>query len=112
MVKIYDTDTYLEMAKKIYEHLEVNCSVSVFGFLTVPELSKVVPKGEMVLIELEKLYDKEYMTMRGPHKSRKYRFRDKSIGGPVLHPIFTWEKRVVDGKDGVKEVRYTIWKVQ
>lgn len=107
MVKIYDTDSIFEIGLKIYHKLEVNCSVSIFGSVISQDEERVIPKGELVIKHLEKMYDEEYMNIRDGKRTRKYKYRPQSVGGPILHPIFTWEKRIVDG-----DIRYTIWKVQ
>lgn len=107
MVQIYDTDTIFQVGRKIYENLEINCSISVFGTSIDKEAEKVVPRGELVIKELERRYDEEYIDIKAGKRIRKFKYRNQSVGGPILHPIFTWEKRIVDG-----DIRYTIWRVQ
>lgn len=104
-VKIYDTESPRDIAEKIYKHFEVGASCSVFGFMQDEE--RLVPRGDVVL-EFIRLFDEiDNIKYRGIKKERKYIFRKESIGGPILHKIFTWEIRVVE-----KEVRYTIWRLQ
>lgn len=102
MVRIYNTDTVAEIAFKIYYDFDVLTSCTIFGFV-IGE-NDVFEKGRLVLDEIEKLYKGECLDDRG---NRKYKMKKDSIGGPLAHKIFTWERRIVD-----KEPRYTIWRYQ
>lgn len=107
MVKIYDTDSPHEIARKIFYDIDVMASVSIYGFYMNEASQKLVPKGEIILEQLKQLDEEENLSFRKDRTVRKYRFRPDSIGGPIAHKIFTWEKRVVDD-----EPRYTIWRYQ
>lgn len=102
-MRIYDTDTIEQMARKIWE-FEVHASCSIYGFVRKDSEEVLVPKGELVCKSLQVLYDLEYKDEKGRIKQK---FRKDSIGGPIAHKCFTWERRIVDG-----DVRYTIWRVQ
>lgn len=106
-VKIYESETVREIAEKIWEGLDVMASCTVFGF--VEDCNRLIPKGEAVLIVLKELDDKENIKKIGTtgKRQRIFKYRNNSIGGPIAHKIFTWEKRIVDS-----DVRYTIWRYQ
>lgn len=105
MVKIYDIDSPLQIASKVWEHLEIGQSVSVLGFCTMS--NEILPKGEVVLSELRRLDELENVYTSGARKTRKVKFKKDSVGGPLAQKIFVWDKRIVD-----KEPRYTIWRFQ
>ena len=105
-VKIYDTDTADEIAKKIYIYFEVMASCSIYGFVTKGE--SLIPKGQCVLDSLRKLDEMENIKKDAIGRLiRKFKYRKDSIGGPIAHKIFTWEIRIIDS-----EPRYTIWRYQ
>lgn len=105
MVRVYDTDSILDVIKKIWEHFEINQSCAIYGFIMHEKESRLVPKGQVIIEELEKLDRMEHF--RGEKERRRFVYRKDSIGGPLAHKIFTYEKRVVDN-----EPRYTIWRYQ
>jgi hypothetical protein len=107
MVKIYDTDTPKQVAKKIYKDFDIHASASIYGFYTDIANEKIVPKGELVLEELRLMYEADQYENKAGKMVRKFQYRSNSIGGPIAHKIFTWEKRIVDS-----EPRYTIWRFQ
>lgn len=107
MVKIYDTDPVEVIAKKIYNDLDVMMSCTIFGFIHDIDGRNLTPKGEIVLNELKRLDDLEHIGIRAGGKYRKYKFKENSVGGPIAHKIFTYEKRMVDS-----EPRCTIWRFQ
>lgn len=80
-------------------------SCTIYGF--VNNDGKIKPKGEMVVDYLETLDEMENIKYKGSVRMRDYKYRKDSVGGPIAHKIFTWEKRIVDN-----EVRYTIWRYQ
>ena len=111
MVKIYDTDTVHEMARKIYYFFDVNASVSIKGFVKIEERMKLIPKGEAVIEQL-KLFDeidniREKMNTRGIKKQRDYVYPSNSIGGPNVQKQFRYESRIRDGEPFI-----TIWRTQ
>lgn len=106
MIKIYDTDTVWEIAKKIWEDFDVLASCTVYGFVEVEK--SLVPKGQLVVSELRKMDELENVKKNAVgSKVRQWKYKKDSIGGPIAHKIFTWEKRIVDD-----EPRFTIWRVQ
>lgn len=108
MVKILDTDTANEIAKKIYEKFEVLESCTVTGWFVEPGEQLVLGKGEMVLNELRRLDSEEHIdSLKSGKNSRRNSLKPNSIGGPIAHKIFTWERRIVNN-----EPRYTIWRWQ
>lgn len=107
MIKIYDTDSPKQIAKKIYKDFDVHSSCSIYGFYTDLINQKIVPKGEVVLEELKELYEADQYETKAGRMVRKFQYRGDSIGGPIAHKIFTWEKRIVES-----EPRYTIWRFQ
>lgn len=106
MVHIYDNDTVQDIAHKIWSMFDIGASCKVHGFVTFED--KLIPKGELVVKELEQMYEDKFIKISSDGKKlRKYAFKANSIGGPIAHKIFTWEKRIVD-----KEPRFTIWRYQ
>lgn len=115
MAKIYDTDTVRDISKKIFDMFEIHESCRVSGFVMDSKAKKLVPKGELVMKEIEFLDDLmncRFVTIRGnkgdkEKKIRNYKFKDKSVGGPISHKIFTFEVKVSNN-----EPVYTIWRYQ
>lgn len=103
VIRIYDSDTIEEIVFKIYYDFDVMASCKISGFVMHEGLKKLIPKGELVIEELRKLDLQENIS----EGKRKYKYKKDSVGGPIAHKIFVWEKRVVD-----QEVRYTIWRYQ
>lgn len=103
--KIYSTDSCKDIAKKIFETFDPGDIVQVYGFVTDMKTGKTRDKGDAVLEDLRWFYEFKHYGHAG--RARTYEFVKDSIGGPILHPIFTWEKRIVDS-----EPRYTIWRKQ
>ncbi len=104
-VKIYDTEPAEDIARKIYNHFEVHQACTIFGFYRGDE--DLIPKGKIVVDFIEMLYSLDFCRDKGGKQYRVYSFKPNSVGGPIAHKIFTWEKRIVDN-----EVRYTIWRSQ
>lgn len=102
---IYDTDSIKEIARKIYYKFAINQSCTIFGIEIFEDVA--VPRGELVLKDILALYELEYMRWQGIKYIRKREFPKNSIGGELAHPIFRWEKRIIDNN-----VRYTIWRIQ
>ena len=107
MVKIYDTDTIREIAKKIYNDFEVCASCTVIGFVMNESTGSLIPKGEAVVANIESMDSVENCRYVGDKKIRNYKFRKGSVGGPIVQKIFTWDKKIVD-----EEPRVTIWRFQ
>lgn len=103
-VKIYESDTAMEIARKIYESFDVLASCNIYGMVLNDKERVLFPKGEAVLKHIEDLYGLDFLYANG---KRKYVFKKDTIGGPIAHKVFSWEKRIVDS-----EVRYTIWRIQ
>lgn len=103
MVTILDIDSAMEIAKKIYERFEVLESCNVVGWG-----EHYLGKGEDVLNLLRLLDEQDHIIYnRGGKRQRENRYKANSIGGPIAHKIFTWERRIVNS-----EPRYTIWRIQ
>ncbi len=102
--KIYDNDTPFNIASKIYGGFELHQSCTIMGFYRREADMELVPKGEIIMGIIEELYKGEYCYKDG---KRKNQFKPNSVGGPIAHKIFTWEKRIINN-----EVRYTIWRIQ
>lgn len=101
--KIYNTDDVDTMAEKIYRTFERGDTVSIFGW--VEEGETLVPKGVRVLDKLLWFYQRDHYGHKG--RAREFKYRKDTIGGPIAHPIWSWEKRMVD-----QEPRINIWRIQ
>lgn len=106
-VRIYDTETVIEIARKIYEQFDVGSSCTIYGFVMWIDEKKLVPKGEMIWMQLEQLDKEEHIGTEDGKRGRKYKFKKDSIGGPIAHKIFSRDIKVVDS-----EPRHTIWRIQ
>lgn len=106
-VKIYNTDSVEVMAKKIYNFFEVGQSCTVYGFVVNELIKKVTPKGELVVDYIKSLYEIDCMRIISGRVKRAFLYKKNSVGGPVAHKIFIWDKKIVDS-----EPRYTIWRFQ
>ena len=103
--KIYSTDNANEIASKIYFNFDVLDSCCVYGFEIDMKEQKLMPKGEMVMAIIEKLYQKDFINSSG---NRKYKtFGENVVGGPVAHKAFKFDKKIVE-----MEPRYIIWRLQ
>lgn len=89
----------------MWEHLEVNQSCSVFGFLE--KAGALVPKGELVIEFLTMFDELDNVRYRGTRPYRNYKFRPDSVGGPIAMKLFTWDKKTVES-----DIRYNFWRVQ
>ena len=101
--KIYSTDSPRDIAEKIYKSFDKGDMVQVFGWVQTKD--NLIDKGEAVLECLRWFYEFEHFGHGG--RARELKYRKNAIGGPIAHPIFTWEKRIID-----QEPRYTIWRLQ
>lgn len=98
MISIQKQDSAFNIAKIIFEKLELNASVTVYGF------EQDEPKGELVIKEMIELDRLKYCGSGG----RRRRVRaDNQIGDYVAQKAFKWAKRIVDNK-----IRFDIWRIQ
>lgn len=104
--RIYEYESFEEMAKKIFFHFEINQSCTVSGYEEI-EGGRLVAKGEQVIAELERLDNKHNMTTEGKVMRRKRAKPIHSIGGYVAHKIWKYRQRIVDS-----QVKYDIWRIQ
>lgn len=104
-IKVYTTDTAREIAQKIFDSFQPGDMVVVEGYVMVEEKQILMAKGDAVIECLRWLYDHNYYSQSG--KARDYRYKNKSVGGAIAHPIWTWDKVWID-----KEPRVTIWRFQ
>lgn len=111
MVRVYDTDTAYEIAKKIYELLDVGVSVSITGFVTIEKNMRILPKGQAVIDQIRAFDEidhvREKVTSRGLKKQRDYTYPKDSIGGPTAQKQFRF-----DIKTRNSEPFITIWRTQ
>lgn len=112
MIEIYDTDTWKQVADKIWsDGFVVDQSCSVFGI----ELYKgeAWGKGELVIKELERLDAAQNVIKTANGKNmRKRKKIEGSIGGYIAHKIFRFKEHRI--KDEIKgnTVKMNIWRVQ
>lgn len=104
-IKIYDTEKPEDIARKIYEQFDVHQSCTIMGFYKGEE--DLIPKGKVVMDIIEMLYSLEFCRDKGGKQYRVYSYKPNSVGGPIAHKIFTWDKKIINN-----EIRYTIWRVQ
>lgn len=107
MCKIYDTDTVYDIARKIFNEFDIGAMCRVSGFFMDEKANILRPKGEIVIEQLKDMDLGVNCKKYTNGIQRKYVYKKNSIGGPISHKIFTWEKHVVDN-----EVRITIWRFQ
>ncbi len=103
--RIYETDSYIEIAEKIFNNFEIGTSCCVRGTLVNGE--EVVSKGEYVLLHLRHLDSTQNIsTPRGDKRPRRKRVMlPDSIGGYVAQKIFKFK---IDD-NGLK---VTVWRIQ
>lgn len=107
MAIILETDTVFQMAVKIFEEFNVNQSCSIKGFVTIESEKRVVPKGEMVIKELEEMFQHKFMNLAAGRWRHKRKVLPNSIGGLVAQKIWKYKR---DTRDGM--IVYTVWRVQ
>lgn len=107
MIEIYDNDTWKQIADKIWsDGFVVDQSCSVYGI----EMYKgeAYAKGELVVMELQRLdEDKNVHKRADGKKERKRKKIEGSIGGYIAHKIFNYKEH----KIGTNR-KYNIWRVQ
>lgn len=108
-ILINGSDPPRTTAYNIYNQLEVNASIDVYGW-AINEISQLLsPLGDLVLEELRYWDDVANIAYFGKTKKkmRKYKYEPKAIGGPLAHKIFKFNKVVLDNVP-----RVTIWRIQ
>lgn len=107
MARVYDTDDYLDVAKKIFNEFEVGQSCTVKGVVIDEDNKEIFTKGEMVLKELRRLDSLVNVSItEGGRLRRKRKILPNSIGGYVAHKIFKWA--ILEGSLEY----YNIWRIQ
>lgn len=97
MITIHKTDSGFDIALNIFENLDLNASVTIYGF------EGGEPKGEVVIREMVALDVAK--NCRGG-KRRRVR-AENQIGDYVAQKAFKWARRIVDNK-----IRFDIWRIQ
>ena len=105
-------DNYLDMAKKIFDKFEIGKACVVLGYVWETDLKTKYEKGMMVVNELKRLDlafnfipTKRYVKNR-PESQRRLMYIKNSIGGPVAHKIFRYERY------NSTDAKWCIWRVQ
>lgn len=104
--RIYEHDSYIEIAEKIYKQFVVGQFCTVTGFLQVG--TGVEAKGQMVLQSIEQMDIRHNMMIGKDKRPRRKRVKlPNTIGDHVAQKTFRWEKRRDDN-----ELKVTIWRIQ
>jgi len=110
MEQILPTDTFREMARKIFYTFDIGYSVAIFGFVDAQDGS-LKPKGELVCEELRRLDRVEnYVSnvgARGGGMRRRRNLPANHIGDYIKNKTFKWDMKEIDNK-----IKYTIWRIQ
>lgn len=107
ITRVYESDSYDVMAKKIYSNFDVGQSCSILGFLL--EKEDPVPKGLRVLEELERLDNFNNMARARDGKWRRRRVKpEDSIGDFTAQKQWRFKKSIVNGS----KIKYDIWRTQ
>lgn len=101
---ILPTDDYEYIAKKIWEEMKLNQSVTIDTWC--PE-QPGVPNGKLVLDELRKLDRIENFVAQPKGMRRKRKFKKNHIGDSIGQKAFTWAESMRGEK-----VVYQIWRIQ
>jgi len=99
-------DTLREMADKIYNKFIVGQSCTISGFgedLNGGGRREVVPRGEIIIRLLEVKYRAEFYD----GNKRRLKYAKNSVGGPIAHKIFKYEKHI---RESIPVI--TIWRMQ
>jgi len=106
-VKIFETDSSIIMARKIYNHFTVGQSCTIGGFTDRTDM--VEPLGDIVWQFIREMdYEDNYVREPGRAPRRKYREAPVgAIGGRYAHKIFRKKHEV--RKTGLVT---HIWRVQ
>jgi hypothetical protein len=102
LTRIYKTDDYLLMARKIYDGFDINQSCTVTG--EVADGEKIYEKGRLVVDELRRIDRVDNCVVRDGKWSRRNIKIPDSIGGYEVQKAFRFVRR----EDG----SWVIWRVQ
>lgn len=112
---VMSSDTWKEMAEKIYREFDIGQSCAVIGFIHDEELVEthlrlrselpdVVDKGQEVWDEIQRLDKAENFT---PSGRRKVRYASNSTGAPIANKCFKHQRVISDAGP-----KWTIWRIQ
>lgn len=108
IIRVYESDSYDIIANKLYFKFELGQSCSICGFM-MEEGDEPVPKGEVVIRELERM-DKFY-NMQSKARDGKWRRRRvkpvDTIGDYNAQKQWRFKKTITDNK-----IKYDIWRTQ
>jgi hypothetical protein len=108
MQKVTEIDTVVDIARKIYNNFNVLEVCEVYGWFDDVDRQTILEKGEMVLAEIRRLDEDEHVKWTKTGKRlRENRYKAGTIGGPIAHKIFTWDRTIVNN-----EPRHRIWRIQ
>jgi len=105
--KIYDTDSPLIVASKIFKHFDIGENITVNGYVRNEKSLEIEEVGIIIIKELERLDKYENCGSMDKGGKRKHKYLSRSVGGPVAQKIFQWDRKKVDGVP-----RYFIWRAQ
>lgn len=105
-IRVFETDSIEETARKIFEDFAIHQSCTVKGLEWNGE-QRVICKGEEVIKEIERLDRKYNMQKQGKKLVRKRKRLPNTIGDFVAHKTFKYQKVTVDN-----DIRYQIWRIQ
>ncbi|MBK7345816.1 MAG: hypothetical protein IPI98_02580 [Chitinophagaceae bacterium] len=103
---ISENDSLRDIAEKIYSKFISGQSCTISGFcedLNGGGKREVVPRGEVVIRLLEIKYRAEFYD----GNKRRLKYIKNSVGGPVAHKIFKYEKHI---RESIPVI--TIWRMQ
>lgn len=107
-ITILDTDTFQIIAKKIWNNLLVGSSVDVHGWAMNETSQQLSPLGDLVLEHIRYFDELDNCSYtKSGKKTRRSRYEQHSIGGPIAQKIFKWNRVIID-----KNPRVTIWRIQ
>lgn len=109
ITRIFESDTWDVMARKIFRDFVVGQSCSIIGFVNV-EIGEPTPKGILVALELERL-DK-FSNSSGNARDGKWRRRRvkpaNSIGDFTAQKQWVYKKQIIEGN----KIKVDIWRTQ
>jgi len=110
-VRVFETDTPIIMARKIFNHFAVNQSCTIGGFTVSRD---VEPLGIIVWRFIREMdYEENYILERGRAPRRKYKEPPAgSIGGRYAHKIFRKKETIREVEGGRPVLVTIIWRVQ
>ena len=95
-VELYEFDSVIQIAEKIYKYFVVNQSCTIRGYIEIK--GEICSRGEEVINILRQMDEKEHVISYGKKLKRNRKFLTNSIGGPVSQKIFRYTKRMDDRK--------------